>query len=115
MKANKALVGRVAEEILFKGNFKMFPVLMKDPYLQHNPLIPDGIDGVLAEAAKREQGALWAFDYKRPLLLLGEGNFGVTMMEIEYNGSPALHFDLFRIEGGKVREHWDLYELTPSI
>jgi predicted SnoaL-like aldol condensation-catalyzing enzyme len=51
------------------------------------------------------------YDPQRVVRLLGDGNFVLVVTDILFDGKPAANFDMFRLENGKVIEHWDLYEL----
>ena len=35
------------------------------------------------------------------------------MSEGSFRGKPSAFYDLFRVEGGKVVEHWDTIEAIP--
>jgi predicted SnoaL-like aldol condensation-catalyzing enzyme len=77
-------------------------------YLQHNPHVADGLAGLKAA------GPLLArFQYKAVHKILGQGNFVLAMSEISFDGKDAVVYDLFRVQDGKVVEHWDVLELTP--
>jgi predicted SnoaL-like aldol condensation-catalyzing enzyme len=103
---NKATTTELLAKGFFGGDVDTVMRLIVDPYYQHNPGVGDGIKGLQA-AMKTE---LARYDYKRVVRILGEGNFVVTISEIQYDGKPAANFDLFRLEKGKIIEHWDLYE-----
>ena len=45
--------------------------------------------------------------------MLGQGNFVLAVSEISFDGKDAAVFDLFRVDKGRVVEHWDVLELTP--
>jgi len=45
--------------------------------------------------------------------VLGQGNFVLAVSEISFDGKDAAVFDLFRVDKGRVVEHWDVLELTP--
>jgi predicted SnoaL-like aldol condensation-catalyzing enzyme len=49
--------------------------------------------------------------------LLGEGNFVLAVSEGRYGSSGGKHtclYDLFRVEGGKIAEHWDTVDTIPE-
>ncbi len=79
--------------------------------IQHNPTLPDGhavlrqIIGKLGPDFRYEQG-----------LTMKEGNF--VMVHGRYTGwgpKPMVGVDIFRIDAGKVVEHWDvLQEEVPA-
>jgi predicted SnoaL-like aldol condensation-catalyzing enzyme len=45
--------------------------------------------------------------------VLGEGNFVLTVSEGNFAGKPSSFYDLFRVEAGKIAEHWDTIETIP--
>ncbi|MBL8942455.1 MAG: hypothetical protein JNK45_04875, partial [Myxococcales bacterium] len=52
--------------------------------------------------------------YTRVHRVLAEGNFVLVMSEGEYGGVATAFYDLFRVEGGKIAEHWDTIEPIPA-
>ena len=51
--------------------------------------------------------------YARIHRVLGEGNFVLVVSEGEVEGRPSSFYDLFRLEDGKLAEHWDTVETIP--
>jgi predicted SnoaL-like aldol condensation-catalyzing enzyme len=45
--------------------------------------------------------------------VLGEGDFVLVASEGSYNEQPTSFYDLFRVENGKIAEHWDTIEPIP--
>jgi predicted SnoaL-like aldol condensation-catalyzing enzyme len=45
--------------------------------------------------------------------ILAEGNFVLSVTEGTLGGEQASFYDLFRIAGGKIVEHWDTVEEVP--
>ena len=43
-------------------------------------------------------------------LVLGEGSFVLVASEGTLGGAPVTYYDLFRVEDGKIAEHWDVIE-----
>ncbi len=52
--------------------------------------------------------------YTKNHMILGEGNFVLTVSEGQFLGKQVSFYDLFRIESGKVVEHWDTIEEMPA-
>jgi predicted SnoaL-like aldol condensation-catalyzing enzyme len=77
-----------------------------EPYLQHNPDIPDGrgdLAGIVA-------GLPDDFKYE-PGMVVGEGD--LVMLHGRYTGwAPKVKVavDIFRLEDGKIVEHWDVLQ-----
>ena len=46
--------------------------------------------------------------------VLGKGNFVLTVSEGTFAGKPTSFYDLFRVENGKIAEHWDTIESIPA-
>lgn len=43
-------------------------------------------------------------------MVLAEGNYGLAVSEGSFGGAHTSYYDLFRIENGKIAEHWDVME-----
>lgn len=46
-------------------------------------------------------------------MILGEGNFVLVVSEGSFGGQLSSYYDLFRIQDGKIAEHWDTIEAIP--
>ena len=83
-------------------------------YIQHNPRIPDGIDGLLTFASSLQaQFPLAHSDVKR---IIAEGDLVVVHSKVTYSpddqGTAAA--DIFRLEQSKIVEHWDILQEIPA-
>jgi predicted SnoaL-like aldol condensation-catalyzing enzyme len=45
--------------------------------------------------------------------VLGEGNFVLVVSEGSFGGRHTSFYDLFRLEKGKIAEHWDTIDSIP--
>lgn len=113
---NKALVAGFVDTILVKGDFAQLGRFIDDGdanYLQHNTGIADGLNGLgqaLEEMAK--QGIKMVFTKNH--IVLGEGNFVLSISEGSFGGEHVSFYDLFRVENNKIVEHWDIIEPIPT-
>jgi predicted SnoaL-like aldol condensation-catalyzing enzyme len=111
--ANKALLHAYMDDIVFNRRREKFPVYFDgNNYIQHNPWVPDQLTGLAAglqELAKQGH----AVKYDRVHKILGEGNFVLVIAEGSFGDQPTAYYDLFRIENGKIAEHWDTLEAIP--
>src|SRR5271169_1605961 len=112
--ANKTLAKSIVEDVLVNGKVeKLAGYFNGDNYVQHNPWFADKVSGLmkgLAEFAK--QGIV--MKYSAIHRVLGEGNFVLVISEGHLKGVHSGFYDLFRIENGKIAEHWDTIEEIPA-
>jgi len=74
-------------------------------YRQHNPVIPDG-----ASAIAKMIPTLTGLTYE-PGMAVADGE--LVMVHGRYTGwgpKPMVVVDIFRVENGKVVEHWDVMQ-----
>lgn len=111
--ANKALATEFVEQVLVQRQMDRLPEFFDgNRYIQHNPDIGDGVDGLRAGFAERARRGI-ASGFSRLHRVLGEGDFVLAVSEGSYAGQPAAYYDLFRVERGKLAEHWDTREAIP--
>lgn len=80
-----------------------------DTYIQHNTAIADGVSGLSeALAALSEAGIEMIYDETH--MVLAQGNFVLAVSEGTYGGAHTSYYDLWRVEDGKIAEHWDVME-----
>ncbi|MBT8468364.1 MAG: nuclear transport factor 2 family protein [Deltaproteobacteria bacterium] len=108
--ANKAIVRRFASEVLQAGQIdKVTDFISVTQYDQHNPNVEDGLEGFgkfLQELSASGQ----SMEYVEVHRLIGQGNFVVLYSRVQLGGEDYAVFDVFRLEGGKIVEHWDVQE-----
>ncbi|OEO31234.1 hypothetical protein VW23_017255 [Devosia insulae DS-56] len=111
--ANKALVGQFVDDILVNGRLdKLAGYFAGDSYIQHNPQIANGLSGLgAALEVMAKAGITMKYDIVQKVL--GEGNFVLVVSEGKFGGQPTSFYDLFRVENGKIAEHWDTLETIP--
>lgn len=112
--ANKALAVSLIEDVLMGRNpSKITEYISADSYAQHNPAIKDGLSGIMG-AVQTLTAQNNMFKYKKIHKVLGEGNFVLTVSEGEWSGKTHAFYDLFRVENGKMVEHWDVIQPVPT-
>ncbi|MBB2671490.1 UNVERIFIED_ORG: putative SnoaL-like aldol condensation-catalyzing enzyme [Rhizobium esperanzae] len=112
--ANKMLVSGFVDDILVNGRMeKLAGYFDGNDYIQHNPQIGDGLTG-LGAALKAMADAGVTMKYDRVHKVLGKGDFVLTVSEGALAGKPTSFYDLFRVQNGKIAEHWDTIEAIPA-
>ena len=110
--ANKTLVRAFYEDILMKGKKEKLADYFGDTYIQHSPGLGDGVEG-FSRLAGMVATPNSPIKFDKIHKVLGEGDFVLVMCEGSFRGKPSAFYDLFRVEGGKVVEHWDAIEAIP--
>ena len=111
--ANKQVVKDLLENVFMKGQMdKIGNYISPTTYIQHNPQIADGLDG-LGNAMKAMAKQGMNMTYEKIHKVLGEGNFVLTMSEGKLGKQHTAYYDLFRLENGLIVEHWDVIAPIP--
>jgi len=111
---NKKIVTNFMEDVFFgKAPEKITEYISSEQYDQHNTMVKDGLDG-LNEALAYLKSQNNMFEYHKVHRILGEGNFVLTQSEGRWNGKAQAFYDLFRINDGKIVEHWDIIQEIPE-
>ena len=110
---NKALVRDFYTTVLIDRHIDEAPRFLGTDYIQHNPHVPTGLKGFTDAFRERFAQKLPA-DYRRELLnVVGENDMVVVYVRQTWTSSldgkhhQALGSDMFRVENGKIAEHWD--------
>lgn len=112
-KKNKELVKSFVETILIKGQFDKIGDYYHPHIIQHNPYINNTIDGLKQGIGDLQKQGI-TLQIEKIHYVLGEGNFVLTVSEGKFGGKPTAFYDLFRVENGKVAEHWDVLQEIPE-
>ena len=123
--ANKKLVRTVIEEVFNKRQPAEMDRFLVADFVEHNPNLPQGLEG----RKKFVSAVLAGFsDYRGEIVeILAEGD--KVVVRTQWSGTQDGPFlglppsgnkvrfstaDFFRIEGGKVVEHWDVIQPIPE-
>jgi len=108
--ANKSLVKNLLNDVFLGADpDKITEYISTEQYDQHNPGVKDGLAG-LGEALAALAEAGTPMLYEKNHLVIGEGNFVLAVSEGIFMKEKVAFYDIFRIEKGKVVEHWDTIE-----
>lgn len=107
---NRQLVKEFLYDVLQGNNPSKTPEYFDgDVYIQHNTGIADGLSGLGAALdALAEQGIRMIYDKVHQVL--AQGNYVLAVSEGTFGGAPTSYYDLWRVENGRIAEHWDVME-----
>jgi predicted SnoaL-like aldol condensation-catalyzing enzyme len=112
--ANKKVVLDFYEKGLNQKDFEAAAQHFGPRYIQHNPGAPDGIDGFKAFIAMRKEKFPNArSEIKR---VFADGDFVILHVHsVREPGERGVAIvDIFRLEKGKIVEHWDVVQPIPE-
>lgn len=101
---NKEIVFKMYEELFNAHDVSKAKDYILADYIQHNPTVEQGLNGFIRFAEK-------FFEKKAKhdiILILEDGDLvAVYVYVIFSDGGKAVVADIFRLENGKMAEHWD--------
>ncbi|MGZ3753089.1 MAG: nuclear transport factor 2 family protein [Mucilaginibacter sp.] len=112
---NKKLVYDFWREVFEGGHLELAPKYMAEGYIQHNPNVPTGRQAFVDFFSRFAVAKPVADTIKASIIAItADGNL-VTLVFKQENTDPkdpakkyiTTWFDMFRIENGKIAEHWD--------
>ena len=111
--ANRQFVRAFVDDVLVCRQFeKLESYIDETHFTQHNPQVVDGLSA-LRSALEARSGAGHVIKYDRIHRVLAEGNFVLAVSEGSQDGVHSSFYDLFRVDGAKLVEHWDTIEAIP--
>jgi predicted SnoaL-like aldol condensation-catalyzing enzyme len=114
MEENKRVVRALYEAALNKKDFAEASKYLGSKYIQHNPLAADGPEGLKAFIAfLKEKFPHNKSEIKR---IFADGDYVVVHVHaVRVPGTRGnAIIDIFRLENGKVVEHWDVIQPIPE-
>lgn len=104
--SNKSLVIEAITRVFIERDATAPDELFHPDYRQHNPAIPNGSAALPSLIASLSDN----FEYEMGMVV-AEGN--LVMVHGRYIGwgpKPMIAVDIFRVENGKLVEHWDVMQ-----
>ena len=111
---NKDIILKVYEEIFNGHNLAVCSKYIKEDYIQHNPVVENGITGFEKFFNKMfTRTPDFHFDIKH---LIAEGDYVVVHGHATTGktGRGGAVVDIYRLENGKLAEHWDVLQQVPE-
>lgn len=103
---NKALVLEAMTALFQRRDASAVEWLYATDYIQHNPNIPQGRDALQAIVAELPEHVY----YEPGLIVAGDDLVAIHGRIRGWADEPQIAIDIFRIEDGKLAEHWDVLQ-----
>ena len=113
--ANKALVTKAYQELFGNADLTALDRYWADEYIQHNPSMTDGREAV--KTFLESLGILtWPKQQVKFERVIAEGDLVMlqTAQPKSDTSSGTVIVDIFRVENGKIAEHWDVIQQIPT-
>lgn len=106
------------DDYLIKRNMDAYATYADPDYIQHNPLMENGVAGQRAYFAKVAGGDAQKDPRQQrhvtDLLLVDGDTFALMHHSVPPQGATRLFVDLWRVKDGKIVEHWDVIQEIPD-
>ncbi|MEM9393033.1 MAG: nuclear transport factor 2 family protein [Pseudomonadota bacterium] len=99
--ASKDLVLEYTKQVLQQGDLSRLDDFIAKDLIQHAPTISARLSGLAAWLSSEDAGR-----YEMMFQLIGQGDFVVTYGKRRARGKDIAVFDLYRVAGGLIVEHW---------
>lgn len=113
--SNKEIVLAAYEALFFEFDSERTATMLTEDYIQHNPGVPTGLAPILGVLPVLQESGLSPTIHR----VIAEDDLvalHVTYSNADFFGAPTLvAFDIFRVENGKVAEHWDNLQAPPAV
>lgn len=103
--ANKAFVIEAMTKTLLNGNVDAVDTYFAPTYIQHNPDVASGTEAFKGLVGALNQGDGIEAEFVR--VIADDDMVAVHARYTGFGPKPMIAFDVFRLEGGKIVEHWD--------
>jgi predicted SnoaL-like aldol condensation-catalyzing enzyme len=109
--ANRTLVRNFKQVVTVELRFdRVHEFIDGDHYIQHASKVGDGTARMKARVSQVEKPG--ETTVLIPRRYIADGNFVLCLVEARTE-PPTANYDLFRVENGRIAEHWDVLSVIP--
>jgi len=114
--ANKQLVKDFYKDIIILRNTELIDQYIGDTYIQHNPGIADGKQALVKAIKSWGPASDTAAEDTEIVRAIAEDDLVVLHVHMKAWRKPrgTALMDIFRVEDGKIVEHWDVIQAVPK-
>jgi predicted SnoaL-like aldol condensation-catalyzing enzyme len=104
--SNKDLILKAISDVFINRDITALDKYFSENYIQHNPSLPNGIS-VLKQFIPTLSKT---FNYEPGVVTENENIVMIHGRYEDWNGKNMIAVDIFRVENGKIAEHWDVMQ-----
>jgi predicted SnoaL-like aldol condensation-catalyzing enzyme len=110
---NKALVTTAYQELFGAKDLSALDRYFREDYIQHNPTVPTGREALrqVLLSLGFDKAPKSSVDFVR---VAAEGDLVWLHTRAMWAGAESVIVDIFRVEDGKIAEHWDVIQPIPA-
>lgn len=108
---NRDFVLRFYNDVIIGGKLEQAADFLREDYIQHNPDVGQGRAGFVAYFDKLNKSLEGVNAQTEITMAAGEGDLvtisSTFVFETSFTSMSARAIDIFRVQDGKIAEHWD--------
>lgn len=111
----KSVAVAVLKGLFERGDTQVVDRNVRRDYIQHNPTLPNGVDALKnLGVAIHQQFPDARFNVKQ---VISEGDLVIVHSHVQLTPDDrgGSYYDIFRFQGGKLAEHWDVIQDVPAV
>jgi len=112
--SNRALVVRFYDTVFNQHDLSIASTVLAPNYIQHNPHVPSGSAPFISFFTERFK----ANPEARSQIVRSAADGDLVFLHVHSTGNPQDRgnaiVDIFRVDHGKIAEHWDVIEPVPE-
>jgi predicted SnoaL-like aldol condensation-catalyzing enzyme len=112
---NKEIALSFYKDVVGRRDTVLASEIIEENYIQHNPQVKTGRAGVIEAIEYLKKIPAPPTGGPSPIRrVIADGDFVALHLVVDMMGKRKYVIDLFRLEGGKLAEHWDAVQDEPA-